>query len=100
MPFQNTKVYSFDRQTLSTINEIGAIYGLARRNPSRSGWYTILYVGKATNLRKRLNDHLNDPPGRGITHFFAEAVATEAGRTQREAVLIGEFRPAYNTLLK
>ena len=64
------------------------------------GRYTILYVGKTGDLRKRLKEHLNNPPVSGITHFFAEALGTDAARTQREYALIQEFKPIGNTLLK
>jgi excinuclease UvrABC nuclease subunit len=100
MPFQNTTVYHFDEVTINTVNEVGGVYGLAKAQPLNPGYYTILYVGKSANLRTRLKDHLNNPPVAGITHFFADRVDTEAGRTQREAQLIAEFNPVGNTLLK
>jgi excinuclease UvrABC nuclease subunit len=99
MPFQHMTVYNFNEVTINTINEVGGVYGLARPHPI-AGRYTILYVGKSGNLRERLKSHLNNPPVAGITHFFAERVDTEAGRTQREAQLIAEFNPVGNTLRK
>lgn len=100
MPFQNNKDYQFDKATIATVNRVGGVYGLAQPIAGKPGWYKVLYVGKAVDLRKRLSDHLNDPPGPGITHFFAEVHGTELGRTQREEVLIKEFDPPYNTLLR
>ena len=64
------------------------------------GATSILYVGKTGDLQKRLREHLNNPPVAGITHVFAEAIGTDAARTQREYVLIQEFKPVGNTLLK
>jgi excinuclease UvrABC nuclease subunit len=100
MPFQNCEPYPFNRVTMDRVFEVGGVYGLARPNPSRLGWYFILYVGKSGNLRERLQSHLNNPPVAGITHFFVDRIDSEAMRTLREAKLIAEFNPAGNTLLK
>jgi excinuclease UvrABC nuclease subunit len=100
MPFHNTTVFNFNGVTINTINEVGGVYGLAKPAVLNPGRYTILYVGKSVNLRKRLQDHLNNPPVAGITHFFAERVDTDAGRTQREVQLVAEFQPVGNTHLK
>ena len=50
MPFQSN-VFQFDKYTLSTINEVGAVYGLFAPTPFRPGFYTCLYVGQTCNLR-------------------------------------------------
>lgn len=91
--------YSFTKAGIDGINKVGGVYGLAKpsANPGR---YTILYVGKSDNLPDRLRAHLNNPPVKGVTHFFAEAHNTEAARTQKEYALIQEFKPVGNTLLK
>jgi excinuclease UvrABC nuclease subunit len=80
--------------------ESGGVYGLARPSAITVGRYAILYVGKTGNLRERLSTHLNNPPVSGITHFFAEAIAGDAARTEREYALVQEFKPIGNTLLK
>ncbi len=90
--------FTFNEAGIGGILEDGGVYGLAR--PNLQGNYTILYVGKTGNLRERLRAHLNNPPVSGITHFFAEAIKGEAARTQREYVLVQEFKPVGNTLLK
>lgn len=100
MPFQNSNVYHFNQVTINTVNEVGGVYGLAKAQVQNLGYYTVLYVGKSVNLRKRLQEHLTNPPVAGITHFFADRVDTEAERTQREAQLIAEFKPVGNTQLK
>ena len=100
MPFQNTTVYHFNEVSINTINEVGGVYGLAKAQLLNPGFYTILYVGKSGNLRERLQYHLNNPPVTGITHFFAERIDTESGRTLREKQLIAEFKPVGNTLHK
>ena len=99
MPFTQGP-YPFTAGGIARANEIGSVYGLAK--PFSADWsrYTILYVGKTGNLRKRLQEHFNNPPVSGITHFFAEAHGTEAARTQREYALVQEFKPVGNTLLK
>jgi excinuclease UvrABC nuclease subunit len=97
MPFGHGP-YPFTEYGINNIQESGGVYGLAR--PATLNTYTILYVGKTGNLRKRLKEHLNNPPVPGITHFFAERWDTDAARTQREYALIQEFKPVGNTLLK
>ena len=100
MPFQNTTVYDFTQATINTVNEVGGIYGLAKRYLFAPNQFTILYVGKSGNLRERLQYWLNNPPVTGITHFFADRIDNEAARTLREQQLIAEFKPVGNTLLK
>ena len=92
--------YTFNEVGVGGTLEAGGVYGLAKPTPGKPGYYTILYVGKTGNLRERLRAHLNNPPVSGITHFFAEAITTDAARSQREAVLIAEFNPVGNTQLK
>jgi excinuclease UvrABC nuclease subunit len=100
MPF-NYGPYPFNEAGINSMVESGGVYGLAKPNRGTSPLtYTILYVGKSGNLRQRLREHLNNPPASGITHFFAESIGTDAARTQREYVLIQEFKPVGNTLLK
>lgn len=99
MPF-NYGPYPFNAAGIASANEVGSVYGLARPFLADRNRYSILYVGKTGNLRKRLQEHFNNPPVSGITHFFAEAHGTEAARTQREYALIQEFKPVGNTLLK
>ena len=91
--------FTFDENGIGSMVQSGGVYGLAKP-ASTLGRYAILYVGKTGNLQERLRAHLNNPPVSGITHFFAEAIPTDAGRTQREYALIQEFKPVGNTLLK
>lgn len=99
MPFTHGP-YSFTTEGINSIREVGSVYGLAKPTLADRNRYTILYVGKTVNLRKRLQEHFNNPPARGITHFFADVYETEAARTQQEYALIQEFKPVGNTLLK
>jgi hypothetical protein len=78
MPFENKIDYSFDLVTVNRVNEVGGVYGLARAQLFRPGWYSILYVGKTGNLRERLQYWLKNPPVAGITHFFAEVATTDS----------------------
>jgi excinuclease UvrABC nuclease subunit len=100
MPFRDNRIYHFNQATVNTLYEIGGVYGLASAQHWRPNWYDVLYVGKTGNFRERIQYWLNNPPGAGITHFFAEVIANEAERTRFEAELIAEFRPRYNTVLK
>lgn len=99
MPFSYGP-YPFTEAGIGPMVESGAVYGLARPNLVNRSSYVIRYVGKTGNLRKRLKEHLNNPPVSGITHFFAEGHGTDAARTRREYELIQEFKPVGNTLLK
>lgn len=99
MPFQYGP-YRFNQAGINSMTEGGGVYGLAKQTLANLNRYTILYVGKTGNLRKRLQEHFNNPPATGITHFFAEAHPTDAARAQREYLLIQEFKPVANTLLK
>ena len=96
MPFGGN-AYGFNRQTLLTVNEVGAVYGLFQWNAARNV-YECLYVGQTDNLRRRLGEHFNNPPIAGSTHFFAEVVTTQLQRDIREQELITEFNPPGNTV--
>ncbi len=97
MPFP-TQGYPFNEQTVKRVAAVGGVYGLAQ--PIQAGRFRILYVGNSDNLRRRLLEHLNNPPIRGIAHFFVEAVPTALARYAREATLIREFDPPGNTVGK
>jgi hypothetical protein len=89
--------YVFDKVTVAGHQNDGfCVYGLSR-SVSQIG---IAYVGRSNTLRDRLTYWLNNPPGRGLTHFYAEAFKTEAQMIAREEELIKEFKPVLNTLLK
>ena len=100
MPFRNSKMYGFNQAVAKTLNQVGAVYGLARHYPNKPGWSQILYIGQTRDLRERIQYWLNNPPVAGIVHFFVEVITNEAQRLRREAELIAEFRPVGNTLLK
>jgi hypothetical protein len=96
MPFSGS-CHSFDSSMLKALNSIGAVYGLFKTDlPFRPDHYTCLYVGQTNDLRTRMLEHYNNPPIIGVTHFFAEAIATEEQRIQREKELIAEFNPPGN----
>ena len=89
--------HSFDSSALKVLNKIGAVYGLFKTDlPFRPNHYTCLYVGQTNDLRTRMLEHYKNPPIIGVTHFFAEAIATEEQRKQREKELICEFNPTGN----
>jgi hypothetical protein len=96
MPFSEN-CHSFDSPTLSVINDDGSVYGLFKSDlPFRPNHYTCLFVGQTNDLRARLLEHYNNPSIDGVTHFFAEASATEQQRKLREQELIAEFNPPGN----
>jgi hypothetical protein len=96
MPFSGN-CRSFDSCTLKTLSDIGSVYGLFKTDlPFRPNHYTCLFVGQTGALRMRLLEHYNHPSIAGVTHFFAEATATEPQRELREKELIAEFNPSGN----
>ncbi|MFZ1940523.1 MAG: hypothetical protein ACLQHT_18210 [Terracidiphilus sp.] len=89
--------YALDKETVVGHQNDGfCVYGLSRSTSQ----VHIAYVGRSTTLRDRLSFWLNNPPGRGLTHFFSEAHKTEAAMIAREEELIKELKPVLNTLLK
>jgi hypothetical protein len=96
MPFSGD-CHSFDSSTLKVLNDVGAVYGLFKEDlPSRPDHYTCLFVGQTNELRTRLLEHYKNPSISGVTHFFAEASATEQQRKLREKELTAEFNPPGN----
>ncbi len=96
MPFAHN-VFDFNRATIQTIKTEGGVYGLFRWDLTILK-YRCLYVGQSDDLRRRLTEHLNDPPISGVTHFFAEVWANYFQRMNREQELIREFNPPGNTV--
>lgn len=96
MPFKYGP-FPFTRLGIQRFDEAGAVYGLFRPS-AHPGFYSCLYVGETDNLRRRLGEHLNDPPTAGITHVFAEGWKLAPQRKQREKELISEFDPPANTV--
>ena len=98
MPFSGN-CHSFDSSRLKEVSNVGTVYGLFKEDrPFRPDHYTYLFVGETNDLRTRLLEHYNNPSIAGVTHFFAEAIATEQHRKLREKELIAEFNPAGNKL--
>ena len=93
MPF-SSPAYRFDNATLNTVNEVGGVYGLFQQTGPTQ--FTARYVGMSDNLRRRLREHFNNPPIKGITHFHVEVVTNAIQRTAREQALIREFNPPGN----
>jgi hypothetical protein len=77
MPFSGN-CQSFDSSTLKVLDDVGTVYGLFKEDlPFRPDHYTCLFVGQTADLKTRLFEHYNNPSIAGVTHFFAEASATE-----------------------
>ena len=98
MPFGG-QAYPFNSIVVAGLNEVGAVYGLFQYSPA-TGIYHCQYVGQTDNLRRRLQEHLSNPPVAGLTHFFAETYSSVAQRLARESALIAEFQPIGNTQLR
>ena len=79
------------------LSNAGEVYGLFKIDLQfRPDHYACLYVGQTNDLRTRMHEHYNNPPITGVTHFFAEAIATEEQRKRPERELIREFDPTGN----
>lgn len=89
--------------------------GIVRNLPDSPGIYqyldaggTIIYVGKAKNLRKRVASYFNREHGPGKTRVLVSKIAdiryfvvnTEEDALLLENNLIKKYRPRYNVLLK
>jgi hypothetical protein len=99
MPFRGN-CHLFDASTLKVLNDDASVYGLFQEDlPFRPDHYTCLFVGQTDHLRLRLLEQYNNPSIARITHFFAEAPATEPQRRLREKELIAEFNPPGNYAL-
>src|SRR5260221_671526 len=94
MPFRGSG-YAFDQATIATVYEVGAVYGLFKPS-ARAGWSDCLYVGKTDNLRRRLADHLNNPPVAGAAQFFADVLSSEQHRAERKTSFLFDFHPPKN----
>jgi hypothetical protein len=96
MPFSGN-CHSFDSATLKLLSDVGSVYGLFKTDlPFRPNHYTCLFVGQTSDLRAGLSEHFNHPLIAGVTHFFAEASASEPQRELRGKELIAEFNPPGN----
>ena len=96
MPFSGN-CHSFDLSALKALTNAGAVYGLFKTDlPFRPDHYTCLYVGQTNDMRAAMLEDYDNPPIIGVTHFFAEAIATEEQRKERERELILEFDPTGN----
>jgi hypothetical protein len=86
--------YPFNDVTLNMVSEVGGVYLLLQQEgPS---YFGILYAGLSDNSRRRLREHYNNPPIKGITHFHIEVITNSFQRAAREQELIREFNPPGN----
>ena len=60
----------------------------------------LSYVGKASNMRRRLGDHARDPRWANITDVRCEVVASDLAAQAREADVIVALQPARNRAIK
>ncbi len=99
---------------MTTEDEFPVQFDLARA-PSQPGCYlmkdsqgTVIYVGKAINLRARIRSYLNESDTRQTVRFLMRRVADiefVVTMTEKEALLlenslIKQFKPRYNVQLK
>ena len=100
-------------ETITNVNE--HLKGIIQNLPETPGIYqylntegTIIYVGKAKNLKRRLNSYFNREHPNGKTRILVSKIAdikyivvkTEEDALLLENNLIKKYRPRYNVLLK
>lgn len=95
--------FRLDREFLGTVAEAPGVYLM------QDGAGTVLYVGKAVNLRKRLASYARYPGGdhtkTAMLLARVRAIETILTRTEKEALileasLIKQHRPKYNVILR
>lgn len=95
--------FRLDREFLGTVAEAPGVYLM------QDGAGTVLYVGKAVNLRKRLASYARYPGGdhtkTAMLLARVRAIETILTRTEKEALileasLIKQYRPKYNVILR
>lgn len=99
----------------TTTNENEHLKGIIQNLPETPGIYqylntegTIIYVGKAKNLKRRVNSYFNREHPNGKTRILVSKIAdikyivvkTEEDALLLENNLIKKYRPRYNVLLK
>ena len=100
-------------ETITNVNE--HLKGIIQNLPETPGIYqylntegTIIYVGKAKNLKRRVNSYFNREHPNGKTRILVSKIAdikyivvkTEEDALLLENNLIKKYRPRYNVLLK
>lgn len=100
-------------ETTTNVNE--HLKGIIQNLPETPGIYqylntegTIIYVGKAKNLKRRVNSYFNREHPNGKTRILVSKIAdikyivvkTEEDALLLENNLIKKYRPRYNVLLK
>lgn len=88
---QESSERQFKQPRLDTLTELPAgVYLL---------WCSgkVVYVGEAQNIFRRIWTHFQE--GKKFTSATWELIPGEAERRKREAELIGELKPRYNTQL-
>lgn len=117
----NATPFFYSRKTRSSMNENTDIKssdylkGIVSNLPEKPGIYqylntegTIIYVGKAKNLKKRVNSYFNKEHEPGKTRVLVSKIAdiryivvnTEEDALLLENNLIKKYKPRYNVLLK
>ena len=99
----------------TTTNVIEHLKGIIQNLPETPGIYqylntegTIIYIGKAKNLKRRVNSYFNREHPNGKTRILVSKIAdikyivvkTEEDALLLENNLIKKYRPRYNVLLK
>lgn len=82
-------------------------YGIEANAPSITGVYylgyadytgalRIYYIGKSTDIKKRLLEHLQENKWKDVTYFGYCTCSTEQEALQLEAKEISYYKPKYN----
>lgn len=77
--------------------DVGTVYGFLKKNANQS--YHILYIGKASSMSDRQDDHerWKEAVKKGATHIMARVITDEKTRQAVEKALISFYQPEMNT---
>ncbi|MCM3131879.1 GIY-YIG nuclease family protein [Paenibacillus polysaccharolyticus] len=81
--------------------ETGGVYMLLSNPSGRK--YSVLYVGQSNNLRRRINEHLQDSQSHFKGKIMNFVYLTENNKLKRDSIesnLVKNYNPKFNILLK
>jgi len=94
---------AYNRYNVSRTPMLGGVYRLCQSNGS--GGSTVFYVGQSSNLRQRLEDHLQaseqnrciqNALATGSCYYDWALIQSQTGRDIAERNLINGYKPACN----
>jgi predicted GIY-YIG superfamily endonuclease len=91
-----------DQDGVDAINKVAGVYRLMYYDTTKKEYY-IYYVGQASDLNKRLSEHLSDTEKNACCkkrlkdydcYFRAAAISKQSDRDGAEVALYNEYKPS------